>query len=76
MYDIFGRVGGPDYAAVQAEVMIRVYNGNVVGDNLWLWRADHTVGGLVYNSSNPNLHGLQVHSPIPSYAAHPRMPVG
>mmetsp|Transcript_50448 Transcript_50448/g.58301 ORF Transcript_50448/g.58301 Transcript_50448/m.58301 type:complete len:658 (-) Transcript_50448:27-2000(-) len=40
--DIFTRVGGsnPD-RSVTTDVMIRVFSGNVCGDNLWLWRADH-----------------------------------
>ena len=32
---------------VRARVMLRLSSGNVVGDNLWLWRADHDVAGLV-----------------------------
>ena len=33
----------------------------VVGDNLWLWRADHTVSGLVKDGDNPCETGLVVH---------------
>ena len=47
--DVFARVGGPDTYPVQADAMVVVNAGNVLGDNLWLWRADHTVSGLVYN---------------------------
>lgn len=47
--DVFARVGGPDEHPVQAATMVVVNAGNVLGDNLWLWRADHTVSGLVYN---------------------------
>ena len=32
----------------------------VIIDNTWLWRADHTVNGLVYNYSNPVFNGLVV----------------
>jgi len=32
----------------------------VIGDNLWLWRADHHVAGLVMDSMNPCDHGLVV----------------
>lgn len=43
------RVGGPDGGAgeeqVAAKTLLRIRRGNVVGDNLWLWRADHTDNG-------------------------------
>eukprot|EP00553_Chaetoceros_curvisetus_P008473 CAMPEP_0204614074 /NCGR_PEP_ID=MMETSP0717-20131115/1892_1 /ASSEMBLY_ACC=CAM_ASM_000666 /TAXON_ID=230516 /ORGANISM="Chaetoceros curvisetus" /LENGTH=642 /DNA_ID=CAMNT_0051626665 /DNA_START=45 /DNA_END=1974 /DNA_ORIENTATION=+ len=40
--DIFTRVGGSNLdRSVSTDVMVRVHSGNVVGDNLWLWRADH-----------------------------------
>uniref|UniRef100_A0A7S4SB81 Pectate lyase superfamily protein domain-containing protein n=1 Tax=Alexandrium monilatum TaxID=311494 RepID=A0A7S4SB81_9DINO len=63
MHDIFARVGGPTDQAVEqvaARIMVRVNSGNVVGDNLWLWRADHGVGGLVKNMENPCETGLMV----------------
>lgn len=42
MSDIFTRVGGSNLdRSVCTDVMVRVFSGNVVGDNLWLWRADH-----------------------------------
>merc|ERR1712124_80358 len=42
MSDIFARVGGPNFdRQVGVEKMVRVHSGNVVGDNIWLWRADH-----------------------------------
>mmetsp|Transcript_14260 Transcript_14260/g.20249 ORF Transcript_14260/g.20249 Transcript_14260/m.20249 type:complete len:733 (+) Transcript_14260:25-2223(+) len=40
--DIFCRVGGASYDRhVSTDVMIQLYSGNIYGDNLWLWRADH-----------------------------------
>lgn len=40
--DIFARVGGSNLnRAVSTNVMVRIDSGNVYGDNLWLWRADH-----------------------------------
>jgi hypothetical protein len=27
--------------------VIELNSGNVVGDNLWLWRADHSKGGVL-----------------------------
>ncbi len=40
--DMFCRVGGASYDRhVSTGVMIQMYSGNIYGDNLWLWRADH-----------------------------------
>merc|ERR1711865_532408 len=40
--DIFARVGGPDVVDVQVDKIVRIHSGNIIGDNLWLWRADHS----------------------------------
>lgn len=57
MHDIFVRVGGPSVeggAQVAAKNMVRIDSSGVVGDNLWLWRADHVEGGgIVKNGDNP-----------------------
>jgi hypothetical protein len=58
--DVFARVGGPDAYPVQADVMLELNSGNVLVDNTWLWRADHTVSGLVKDAANPCQHGLVV----------------
>jgi len=63
LYDTFARVGGTNNPAqyqVQADIMVLIQSGYVVLDNAWLWRADHDISGLVYNSNNPCLHGLVV----------------
>jgi len=44
MFDVFCRVGGAttdrrDWISI--DTMVRIHSGHVVGDNLWLWRADH-----------------------------------
>ena len=39
--DVFARVVGL-LRDVSTDVMIRLHSGNIYGDNLWLWRADHT----------------------------------
>ncbi len=41
-YDIFCRVGGASVG--NATGMVTIYCNNVVGDNFWLWRADHGQG--------------------------------
>ena len=38
--DVFARVGGAERDA-SVDAMVRLHSGNVYGDNLWLWRADH-----------------------------------
>lgn len=40
--------------------MLQVNSGNVIIDGVWLWRADHDVGGGVANRRNPTETGLQV----------------
>jgi hypothetical protein len=60
LHDIFARIGGPDRVPVRADVMLHIYSGNVVGDNFWLWRADHSVDGLVFDSANPCKNALIV----------------
>ena len=45
LFDIFCRVGGGGPADkrhwISIDTMVRIHSGHVVGDNLWLWRADH-----------------------------------
>lgn len=60
LHDIFARIGGPDRTEVRADIMLAVYSGNVVGDNFWLWRADHNVDGLIVDSANPCKNALVV----------------
>jgi len=44
MSDIFARVGGPELnRSIGVDVVMRIFSGNVIGDNLWLWRADHAL---------------------------------
>ncbi len=56
LWDIFCRVGGAQ--AGQADCMVAIYCHDTVGDNFWLWRADHGRGAGW--SSNPNKNGLVV----------------
>ncbi len=42
IHDLFCFVGGRSlYRTVQVQTMIKVYSSHIVGDNVWLWRADH-----------------------------------
>jgi len=63
LYDCFARVGGTNNPAAEhvgAEKMVVINSGNVVGDDFWLWRADHDKYGRVYNSNNPCDTGIEV----------------
>jgi len=57
--DIFARVGGSSLdRSVSTDVMIRIHSGNVLGDNLWLWRADHVA---LADGEPANVDGLDYH---------------
>ena len=66
--DVFVRVGGAGVGRATQSVVIN--SNNVVGDHLWLWRADHGRGvgwtsntaenGLVVNGSDVTMYGLFV----------------
>jgi len=40
--------------------MLQINSGHVLIDDIWLWRADHSVDGLIKDSKNPVATGLQV----------------
>jgi hypothetical protein len=66
LYDICSRVGGATAGTTMTCVTINA--NNVVGDNLWIWRADHGTGvgwtqnasssGFVVNGNNVTIYGL------------------
>jgi hypothetical protein len=66
--DVFFRVGGA--AVGKAAVSLQVNSADVIGDDLWIWRADHTYGvgwnsntaanGLVVNGADVTMYGLFV----------------
>jgi hypothetical protein len=49
-HDIFCRTGGPKANLGTVDVMMQVNAASVVGDNSWLWTADH---GLADKAGNP-----------------------
>lgn len=62
MSDIFCRVGGSSLdRSVSTDVMVRVHSGHVLGDNLWLWRADHVELG---EHELPNFPPLGYHQTL------------
>ena len=66
--DLFFRIGGA--AVGQAVVSLQINSNNVIGDDFWIWRADHSNGvgwtvntaqnGLVVNGANVTIYGLAV----------------
>eukprot|EP00929_Paragymnodinium_shiwhaense_P103879 TRINITY_DN6771_c0_g1_i1.p1 TRINITY_DN6771_c0_g1~~TRINITY_DN6771_c0_g1_i1.p1 ORF type:complete len:728 (+),score=119.56 TRINITY_DN6771_c0_g1_i1:125-2308(+) len=60
IFDVFVRVGGATMD-VEAGTMMKVVNGNVIGDNIWLWRADHGLNDYhAINGDCPSQRGLEV----------------
>ena len=68
LHDLFFRVGGA--AAGKATVALKINSSDVIGDDFWIWRADHTYGvgwnsntaanGLIVNGANVTIYGLFV----------------
>ncbi|WBQ02139.1 discoidin domain-containing protein [Kribbella sp. CA-293567] len=69
LHDVFVRVGGGVHLG-RATVSLQVNSNNVIGDHLWLWRADHgdqvawnlntADTGLVVNGTDVTMYGLFV----------------
>ena len=68
LYDLFCRAGGAQTG--KADCFLTIHSHDVVGDNLWLWRADHGEGaawtsnenknGLIVNGDHVTIYGLFV----------------
>jgi hypothetical protein len=68
LHDVFFRVGGAGVG--KATVSLRINSSDVIGDHMWIWRADHGSGvgwntntgatGLVVNGNNVTMYGLFV----------------
>ncbi|MFI9803231.1 RICIN domain-containing protein [Streptomyces sp. NPDC052301] len=68
LHDVYFRVGGAGVG--KAATSLVVNSGNVVGDHMWIWRADHGSGvgwtsntadtGLVVNGDDVTMYGLFV----------------
>ena len=68
--DVFLRVGGYKNAPVNANVSVQINSNNVIGDHLWVWRADHGRGvswtsntadyGLIVSGNDVTMYGLFV----------------
>ncbi len=68
--DVFIRVGGYKTTPVNADVSVQINSNNVLGDHLWIWRADHGNGvgwytntgnyGLIVSGNDVTMYGLFV----------------
>lgn len=68
LHDLFARVGGAGVG--KAAVSFEINSNDVIGDDFWLWRADHGRGvswtdntadtGLIVNGANVTIYGLAV----------------
>jgi outer membrane biosynthesis protein TonB len=68
LHDIFFRVGGAGVG--RANINLEINSNNVIGDNFWVWRADHGDGigwtvntsdyGVVVNGNDVTIYGLAV----------------
>ena len=59
LHDIFVRVGGSTLNRnVTTDIMVRLHSGNIYGDNLWLWRADHV---KLKEGEKPNFPDISKH---------------
>lgn len=71
LHDVFFRIGGPHIG--KATNTLTVNSDNVIGDHMWLWRADHAASGvptgwtlntadtgLTVNGDNVTMYGLFV----------------
>ncbi|WP_285642038.1 RICIN domain-containing protein [Lentzea sp. NBRC 102530] len=68
LHDFYVRIGGS--AVGRATNSLVINSHNVIGDHLWLWRGDHSIGvgwdlntadtGLIVNGNNVTMYGLFV----------------
>ncbi len=70
LIDTFYRVGGADNTPCKTTNCVIINSNNVIGDNFWIWRADHGAGvgwdkntadtGVIFNGDNITTYGLMV----------------
>lgn len=69
--DVFFRVGGAETAfAAKAKNCVKINSNNVIGDNFWVWRADHShnvawdkntaANGIIINGNDVHMYALMV----------------
>lgn len=64
IHDVYARVGNYDSASTTGErsvtTLVTIFGGNVILDNVWLWRGDKDALGPVTAGKNPVDVGLHV----------------
>lgn len=68
--DVFFRIGGAKQGNTFVDKTLVINSNNVIGDNFWVWRADHGSGvgwyvnrannGVIVNGDNVTIYGLMV----------------
>jgi hypothetical protein len=62
LHDVFFRIGGPGVGRATNTLVVNSHY--VIGDHMWLWRADHGAGvadqGLIVNGNDVTMYGLFV----------------
>lgn len=68
--DIFFRIGGAFDYSTKVEIALEINSDNVIGDNFWIWRADHGKGvgweknranyGMIVNGDKVTTYALMV----------------
>ena len=68
--DVYFRVGGAASYAAKADSCVVIHSDDVIGDNLWVWRADHGSNvawdenygrnGIIINGDNVTMYALLV----------------
>ncbi len=68
--DTFYRVGGANKLATKTKACLYINSNNVIGDNFWIWRADHGAGvgwkvntcdnGIIVNGNHVTAYALMV----------------
>jgi hypothetical protein len=61
LFDVFCRFGGATVGrrdAMAVDTMMRIHSGSIVGDTLWLWRADHAELGKDEEANSPHITSL------------------
>lgn len=61
MFDVFVRVGGAtagNRANFAIKSMMEIHSGHVIGDNIWLWRADHSAIGPDETCNYPHISSI------------------
>ncbi|MDE6676321.1 MAG: hypothetical protein K2K12_01235 [Clostridia bacterium] len=68
--DVYFRIGGAEEGNTSVDVTLEINSNDVVGDNFWVWRADHgsgvgwnvnrTKNGVVVNGDYVTVYGLMV----------------